>query len=316
MDEQIAGGLRAVLVDTRPDPSTTQQLDSLGSLPLVVVGVAHETGAGLAVADVVVGPDDPALAAIITTIETNPIAATSLAVLLRMTTALDTSSGDAVDVALAAESATYSTLQAGAEFATWRAGRSGSAPAPDPADAVVIERSSADDRQLTIWLNRPHRHNAFSRSMRDALCDALALAVVDDQITSIELRGNGPSFCSGGDLGEFGGFDDPASAHHTRLTRSPARLMHRIGDRCTAYLHGFCIGAGIELPAFCHRIVATPDARIGLPEVSLGLVPGAGGTVSLPRRIGRQRTAYLALSGVQLTAPEALAWGLVDAIAD
>jgi enoyl-CoA hydratase/carnithine racemase len=79
-------------------------------------------------------------------------------------------------------------------------------------------------------------------------------------------------------------------------------------------VHGACVGAGVELPAFAARVVAREDARFWLPELSMGLVPGAGGTVSLPRRIGRQRTAWLALSGAQLDASTALRWGLVDEI--
>jgi enoyl-CoA hydratase/carnithine racemase len=79
-------------------------------------------------------------------------------------------------------------------------------------------------------------------------------------------------------------------------------------------VHGACVGAGVELPAFAGRVVARPDARFRLPEVAMGLVPGAGGTVSIPRRIGRQATALLALTGDTIDAPTALALGLVDEI--
>ena len=82
--------------------------------------------------------------------------------------------------------------------------------------------------------------------------------------------------------------------------------------RTSVALHGACIGAGIELAAFAREVTATDDAHFQLPEVAFGLVPGAGGTVSLPRRIGRQRTAWLALSGRRIDASTALAWGLVD----
>jgi enoyl-CoA hydratase len=128
------------------------------------------------------------------------------------------------------------------------------------------------------------------------------------------LSGRGPSFCSGGDLDEFGTLPDPASAHAIRSTRSPGRLLAACGDRVRARIHGPCIGAGIELPAFAPVVSAAPDTFVQLPEVAMGLVPGAGGTVSLPRRIGRQRTALLALSGVRVDAETALRWGLIDAI--
>ena len=74
------------------------------------------------------------------------------------------------------------------------------------------------------------------------------------------------------------------------------------------------MGSGIEMAAFARNVIARHDTRIALPEVSLGLIPGAGGTVSLPRRIGRHRTALLGLSGTVISASTALRWGLVDEI--
>jgi enoyl-CoA hydratase/carnithine racemase len=84
--------------------------------------------------------------------------------------------------------------------------------------------------------------------------------------------------------------------------------------RTRAELHGACIGAGIELAAYAGTVVARPNAFVQLPEVAMGLIPGAGGTVSLPRRIGRQRTAFLALTGRRIDAPTARDWGLVDRV--
>ena len=81
-------------------------------------------------------------------------------------------------------------------------------------------------------------------------------------------------------------------------------------------MHGACIGAGIELPAFAGRLTASSDAFFQLPEVAMGLIPGAGGCVSISRRIGRQRTAYMAILGERFPAERALAWGLIDAIED
>lgn len=149
---------------------------------------------------------------------------------------------------------------------------------------------------------------------RDALCEALEVAALDPSITRVDLYGNGPAFCAGGDLSEFGTARDPAQAHLVRVHRSPAALLQRCGALVTAHLHGACVGAGIELPAFAGRVRAAPDTVIRLPEVEMGLIPGAGGTASLPLRIGRERTAYLALSGEALTAGEALRWGLVDEV--
>jgi enoyl-CoA hydratase/carnithine racemase len=205
----------------------------------------------------------------------------------------------------------YSTLQAGADFLAWR--QAATATRRDDTDApVVVDR---DGVVLRITLNRPTRHNAVTVALRDALVEALTVALVDDSVERVELSGRGPSFCSGGDLGEFGSFPDPAIAHVTRLARSPARLLHLLRDRLRVSVHGSCLGAGVEWPAFAGHVSAHADAMFGLPEVPLGLVPGAGGTASIPRRIGRQRTMALALSGVRIDAPTALAWGLIDAIA-
>jgi len=152
--------------------------------------------------------------------------------------------------------------------------------------------------------------------MRDELCDALSVALQDPSAPRIELRGAGRSFCSGGDLAEFGGFTDSSATHAIRLARHPARWMSRLAERTTVYLHGACFGAGIELPAFASRLVADPSTVVSLPEIGLGLIPGAGGTISLPQRIGRQRTAWLALTAARVDARTALDWGLVDAIAE
>jgi hypothetical protein len=255
--------------------------------------------------DVVVGSEAEA-APILDAIARAPIAATTLVQLLRLGAALG------VDDALVAESLAYSVLQAGPEFAAWRRAHPARArPAPELGPAVAVQR---DGDRLELVLNRPARRNAFSVTMRDALAEALQLAVSDASVSEIVLSGAGPSFSSGGDLDEFGSLPDPATAHLVRTTRNVARLLAACTGRTRAVVHGACVGAGVELPAFAQHVEAKPDATFRLPELSLGLVPGAGGTVSLPRRIGRQRTAWLALSGVRIDAATALRWGLVDAV--
>jgi enoyl-CoA hydratase/carnithine racemase len=87
-----------------------------------------------------------------------------------------------------------------------------------------------------------------------------------------------------------------------------------MGARCRARVHGQVLGSGLEMAAFCGWVEAHHDSVLGLPELSLGLIPGAGGTVSVTRRIGRWRTAYLVLSGRTIDAATALRWGLVDAV--
>ncbi|OBH09181.1 enoyl-CoA hydratase [Mycobacterium sp. E1715] len=214
------------------------------------------------------------------------------------------------------ESLAYSTLQAGPEFARWL-GERGPAEMPDIADPVLAHR---DGDTVCIAFNRPQRHNAFSTDARAALLEALTVALLDPSVSGIVLRGNGPSFCSGGDLAEFGTFADPASAHLARTRHSPAlaldALTARLGDACRAEVHGRVLGSGLEMAAFCGWVAAREDSVFGLPELELGLIPGAGGTLSVTRRIGRWRTAYLVLSGRTIDAETALAWGLVDAIRD
>ncbi|OBF95861.1 enoyl-CoA hydratase [Mycobacterium sp. 852014-52450_SCH5900713] len=216
--------------------------------------------------------------------------------------------------AVVTESLAYSTLQAGPEFARWLHAR-GPAELPDIAEPV---RTRRDGDTLRIAFNRPQRHNAFSTDARAALLEALTVAQLDPSVTGIVLSGNGPSFCSGGDLAEFGTFADPASAHLARTRHSPAlaldALTARLGRACRAEVHGRVLGSGLEMAAFCGWVTAHEDSVFGLPELQLGLIPGAGGTLSVTRRIGRWRTAYLVLSGRTIDAGTALAWGLVDAI--
>jgi hypothetical protein len=233
----------------------------------------------------------------------NPRAALTLAQVLRATERLP------VEPALTVESFAYSMLLAGGEFARWRTSRPVRAyDAPDSA-AVLVERRGDT---LEVRLNRPERHNAFDRAIRDGLVDAFELPALDESIERVELSGAGPSFCSGGDLDEFGSAGDVSTAHVIRLERSAALAVHRVRERTRALLHGACIGAGIEVPSFAGNVRATGDAFFQLPEVAMGLIPAAGGLVGVPRRIGRWRTAYLALTSKRIGVDTALGWGLVD----
>ena len=290
-------------VDT-PDSFDALVADTeLGTLPAVLIGIGSETDPAAVLVDVVV-PDDSAAQRLVELIRARPVASTALALLLRHGEQRSVSAG------LIAESTTYSTLEAGAEFAAWRERRGPTTLPPDGAAPVLVHE---DGPAIDVVLNRPARHNAVNVGLSEGLVQALT-AALGQPGRAVVLRGNGPSFCSGGDLAEFGAFPDPARAHIIRVTRSAGQLIHQLRDRIEVHLHGACLGAGIELPAFAGTVVADPGARLGLPEIGLGLVPGAGGTVSLPRRIGRHRTAWLALTGDAIDAQTALQWGLVDRI--
>jgi enoyl-CoA hydratase/carnithine racemase len=284
---------------------------ALAALPCPTFAVAPDAAAPAARAladafDVGVASRDE-LAPLVEAAERAPLAAAALVQLLRG------GEGRGVEQGLVAESFVYSMLQAGPEFAAWLASQPTLRPELPESPPLAVARDGA---RLELVLTNPMKRNAYSAEVRDRLCEALGLVVADDTIEEVVLRGEGPAFCAGGDLDEFGLLADPATAHAIRTTRSAARLLARCADRVRAEIHGACVGAGIELPAFAGRVVARPDTWVRLPELAMGLVPGAGGTVSLPRRIGRQRTAWLALTGARVDAETAASWGLVDEIAE
>lgn len=299
-------GTPSLAIDLGSGDASDEDVARLEWLPAVSIGLGGRDAspAGRRV-DVRV-PGQAEAERVAEAVAAHPLASVALAQLLRR------SEGLALEHALLAESLVYSTLQAGPEFAAWRASYRAKPSTPSREPPLRLVREGA---HLAMHMNRPEKRNAFSAAMRDALCEALALVHRDRGIERVSWQGDGPAFCSGGDLDEFGTFPDPATANAIRATRSPGLLLAGCADRVHAFVHGACIGAGVELPALCVRVVAARDAFFALPEVGMGLVPGAGGTASLPRRIGRQRTAWMALTGERVTATTARAWGLVDEVA-
>ena len=248
---------------------------------------------------------DAHLALLADAVAVSPVSALVLARVLRIGERLGS------EAALEVESLAYSTLLGGAEFQCWRLANPAGAMPSVPADPV---RYARDGDTVTLTLASPATRNAMSATMRDALYAALASVLEDPSRPSLILRGEGRSFSTGGELAEFGSSDDLATAHLIRTRRSAARLLHRLGDRTEVRLHGACIGSGIEIAAAAARRVATPDTIFQLPELRMGLIPGAGGTVTLARAIGRQRTAWLALTGRRIGAARARDWGLIHDI--
>jgi enoyl-CoA hydratase/carnithine racemase len=290
--------------DERDGVRWRRALERLATTPCVVVGRAgwpDADGDAWELVDAVT-PDEASEDAIVETVTQAPIASAALAVLLRAAPSRTVAEG------LAAESALYSALQAGPEHAAWRRATPVRRRAPSDGPAVVVERTGDE---LHIELARPEVRNALGVDVRDGLLAALAIADADATL-QVVLSGRGPAFCAGGDLDEFGTAPDPATAHLIRLDRSIGAVLARLADRVTVHLHGACYGSGIELAAFAGRVVAEADTMIALPELGLGLVPGAGGTVSLPARIGRHATALLALRRMPVDAATAQAWGLID----
>lgn len=273
--------------------------------PTLCVAGADASRALMRASDIVLrAPEDAA--PLLGAIQHAPLAASVLVQLLRATEKLS------VPDALYAESLAYAALQAGPEYRRWLAQRTPAPAAPrDAGPAVVVNRAGAE---LVLELSRPANRNAISVEMRDALVEAFQLVLADDTVRRVQLRGRGKCFSIGGDLAEFGQVPDPATGHAIRMLALPARFLAQCADRVEAHVHSACIGAGVELPAFARRVVAAKNAFFQLPELDMGLLPGAGGTVSVPRRVGRQRAAWLMLSGRRINARTALEWGLVDAV--
>jgi hypothetical protein len=271
-----------------------------------VIGLGDREASGAHFCDTIIEP--PAtLDGVLAEIAANPRAAAAIVQLLRIAPAL------APEDALVAESFAYAMLQGSAEHRAWMAGRSGTAGEDGGPGNVRIER---DGPVLSIVLDRAGSGNAIDRIMRDGLCEGFGVAALDPSIERIFLRAEGKTFSLGADLGEFGTTTDPATANAIRAATLPSRFAVHIADRLEAHVQGACVGAGLEIAAFASRLVACPNAWFQLPELAMGILPGAGGCVSVTGRVGRQRAALLILSGKRLSARRALEWGLVDAIVD
>jgi len=249
---------------------------------------------------------DDALATLRAIVARNPIASVVSAQVLRTTETLDAAR------ALQVESFAYGMLQSGPEHAEWLAkARPSHAAVVDSALDVTVDRVGDE---LTLTFERPEQRNAYRARTRDELVAGLELALLDDSITTVHLRGAGQSFGSGGDLSEFGTVHDGATGHLIRSARNAARLLAAMTGRTVAHVHGPCYGAGVELSAACTTVIADSDTTMTLPEVAMGLIAGAGGTWSVARRIGRHRATWLAVSGESIDVDRALDWGLVDEI--
>ena len=268
----------------------------LTRLPVVSIGVG---GSADDAWDLRSEDPDPIIAGALTA----PMAAVTTAQVLRG------ASARTFDEALLVESLAYATLQSGPEFATWLSSQ-GRRVRNDDGARVRIEEH---DDNIDVVLDRPRLRNLIDARMRDELIEAFSTLALGAP-TPIRLLGAGPAFCAGGDLAEFGTVSDPLTAHLLRSSANIAPHLHCIAERVTAQVHGPCVGAGVEMIAFCRQVVAHPDAWFRLPETRMGLMPGMGGTVSIPARIGRRRTLAWLLQDAAIDAATALEWGLVDSI--
>ena len=171
-------------------------------------------------------------------------------------------------------------------------------------DKVGVER---DGDVLVILIDNPPI-NAGSLSVRCGILDSIAMLGADPTLRAAVIIGRGTTFIAGSDLREFGKpLEEP---------QLPAviRAIELVAKPVVAALHGAALGGGFELALGCDARVAVPGALVGLPEVTLGMIPGAGGTQRLPRLVGVAKAIALICSGERITADKALALGIVDAV--
>ncbi|CAM1508540.1 Fc.00g053880.m01.CDS01 [Cosmosporella sp. VM-42] len=183
------------------------------------------------------------------------------------------------------------------------------------AESSLIVTSSPVRGVRVIVLDRPQKRNALSKQMIKDLLEALQRASDDPGIKAIVIAGTGPCFSAGADLKEIAEMD-AAAARSCRYLEDLCEGMASVGKPLFAAVDGFALGGGFELALMCDFIYASPKAQFLLPEVQLGLIPGAGGTQRLTAALGKFRAMKAILLGAPISSDEALSCGLVCDIFD
>lgn len=173
---------------------------------------------------------------------------------------------------------------------------------------VLVERYD-DQRTALVRLNRPKQLNALNGPTMDALCDALEALDRDDGIRAIVVTGNERAFAAGADIGEMASATPIDMLKGNRIGQWDR--VRRISKPVIAAVNGWCLGGGCELAMTLDLIVAGEGAKFGQPEISIGVIPGAGGTQRLTRAIGKSKAMKMILTGEPITAREAFEAGLV-----
>src|SRR5258706_309772 len=167
-----------------------------------------------------------------------------------------------------------------------------------------------------ITIDRPDRMNALSRDTLLLLGAHARAAIADANVRAIVLTGAGDkAFSAGADLKERHGMDEDAVRAQLARYGSEVGVLDRSPKPVVAAINGVALGGGLELALACDLRVAAASALLGLPETTLGIIPGAGGTQRLPRVVGEARAKEMILLGRRLGAAEALSWGLVNRVA-
>ena len=176
-------------------------------------------------------------------------------------------------------------------------------------EALVLLERQAAARTALVRLNRPKQLNALNGAVMDQLCAALEELDRDDGVRAIVVTGNGRAFAAGADIGEMA----TATPIEMLLTNRIGQWdrIRRITKPVIAAVNGWALGGGCELAMTLDLIVAGESAKFGQPEISIGVIPGAGGTQRLARAVGKSKAMEMVLTGEPITAREALAAGLV-----
>jgi enoyl-CoA hydratase/carnithine racemase len=177
-------------------------------------------------------------------------------------------------------------------------------------ETIIFEKNEG---VAYITLNRPQALNAYSVQMRDDLYEVLSAIKIDNEVRVAVFKGSGDkAFCAGADLKEFLTAPSIVKARRIRIVRDLWGLFLKVPQPIVAALHGYVLGSGMEIALFCDLRIASHDVIFGLPEMELGIIPGAGGTQTLPRVIGLGNSLDMLLTGRRLDGKEALDRGLVN----
>ena len=170
---------------------------------------------------------------------------------------------------------------------------------------------------LTITLNRPEKLNAVSLALMGELVRVLHAAKKSSQVRVVVLTGAGESsFCAGGDLDEIRRLNSRTSHTYAAKGHRLASLIENLGKPVIAAINGYALGGGLEIALACHFRIAATTAKLGLPEIKHGIIPGWGGTARLVRVVGTSRAMAFCLFGEMITAACALEIGLVHQVAE
>lgn len=180
-----------------------------------------------------------------------------------------------------------------------------------PFENILLDQQNSI---AVITINRPSKLNALNKKTIEELHEAIKFLHHDDDVRVIIITGSEEkAFVAGADIAEFSNFSvDEGKNLASEGQKLLFNYIENLSKPVIAAMNGFALGGGLELAMACHFRVASDNARMGLPEVSLGLIPGYGGTQRLPQLVGKGRALEMILTGGMIGTEQALAWGLIN----